>query len=464
METNAGFGDILKQTRERKGINISTAAGKLRVREDILRAIEHSDFTAMPPRGYARNMIAGYARYLGLDAVRITSQYLDELQQYRMHSSKSVDRTRYNSYGQYAQYEPQNRKDSTRHRVSFSEKRDSGNNVYASRSRTSRRQSSQRRSSRRGPSDANLSRSDASRRVPSSRHLSSHTRADIRSSRHTDRNEYASSNRRAVSSQRSSRERVSRRGQSRSQHILQNLFGSLGLIGASRHTSKRDVGQNHPSRRSQSQKSHGQGSYGPSMPAVYAGRNPQDTNRANNRGTRNGFARHPNDLPLTNGHFPSIYTDSQAHSVFSDPRVRYIAAGILLIVLVIVLCVVLFGRTSKASQDSVPHMPVTSLDEESSDQSQSDSSQDATSGDNQTSSSSSQSGQTSTDATSSSTDGSTASSDSSVSQTNNQNQTASGTDTTSGSQTQSGSGSTSTSVQGSTTSGSFGQSTGAKSS
>ena len=38
--------------RERKGLDLATAARKLRIRPDILRAIEDGDFARMPPRGY----------------------------------------------------------------------------------------------------------------------------------------------------------------------------------------------------------------------------------------------------------------------------------------------------------------------------------------------------------------------------------------------------------------------------
>lgn len=76
------FGDILRNARERKGLGFEDTAQRLRIRPDILRAIEESDIAAMPPRGYARNMVTGYARYLGLDPNEIARLYIDELQLY----------------------------------------------------------------------------------------------------------------------------------------------------------------------------------------------------------------------------------------------------------------------------------------------------------------------------------------------------------------------------------------------
>ena len=58
------FGTILREARERKGYDLATAARRLRIRPDILRAIEEDDFSRMPPRGYARNMVNAYARRL----------------------------------------------------------------------------------------------------------------------------------------------------------------------------------------------------------------------------------------------------------------------------------------------------------------------------------------------------------------------------------------------------------------
>lgn len=78
------FGEILRNTRERKGLDLNATARRLRIRLDILQAIEESDFSSMPPRGYARNMVNGYARYLGLNPTEITGMYLDELYAYQV--------------------------------------------------------------------------------------------------------------------------------------------------------------------------------------------------------------------------------------------------------------------------------------------------------------------------------------------------------------------------------------------
>nr|WP_283171790.1 helix-turn-helix transcriptional regulator [Curtanaerobium respiraculi] len=88
-----GFGEILRQTRERKGLDLNATARRLRIRPDILRAIEAGNFAAMPPRGYTRNMITGYARYLGLNPTEITGMYLSELSRYENGISSSRRRS-----------------------------------------------------------------------------------------------------------------------------------------------------------------------------------------------------------------------------------------------------------------------------------------------------------------------------------------------------------------------------------
>ena len=78
------FGTILREARERKGYDLATAARRLRIRPDILRAIEEDDFSRMPPRGYARNMVNAYARLVGLNPTEMTCMYLDEAYAYQV--------------------------------------------------------------------------------------------------------------------------------------------------------------------------------------------------------------------------------------------------------------------------------------------------------------------------------------------------------------------------------------------
>ena len=76
---NVSFGSVLKEARIRKGYELTTVARRLRIRPDILQAIENSDFASMPSSGYTRNMISAYARLLDIDSNEVTRMYLDEV-------------------------------------------------------------------------------------------------------------------------------------------------------------------------------------------------------------------------------------------------------------------------------------------------------------------------------------------------------------------------------------------------
>ena len=61
------FGNVLKEARLARGLDLTAVSRELRIRQDIIVAIENSDFARMPSRGYARNMIIAYARLVGLN-------------------------------------------------------------------------------------------------------------------------------------------------------------------------------------------------------------------------------------------------------------------------------------------------------------------------------------------------------------------------------------------------------------
>ncbi len=48
------FGSVLKEARLAQGRDLASVSRDLRIRQDIIVAIENSDFKRMPSRGYAR--------------------------------------------------------------------------------------------------------------------------------------------------------------------------------------------------------------------------------------------------------------------------------------------------------------------------------------------------------------------------------------------------------------------------
>ncbi len=86
------FGMILRDARERKGYDLAEAARRLRIRPDILLAIEENDFSRMPPRGYTRNMVNAYARLVGLNPTELTRMYLDEAYAFQVGRARNESR------------------------------------------------------------------------------------------------------------------------------------------------------------------------------------------------------------------------------------------------------------------------------------------------------------------------------------------------------------------------------------
>lgn len=78
------FGNVLKEARLARGLDLTAVSRELRIRQDIIVAIENSDFGRMPSRGYARNMIIAYARLVGLNPQDVSRMYLDQEYAYQV--------------------------------------------------------------------------------------------------------------------------------------------------------------------------------------------------------------------------------------------------------------------------------------------------------------------------------------------------------------------------------------------
>lgn len=92
MARQISFGEVLRDARIRRGMDINTAAHRLRIRADILVAIEECDFARMPARGYSKSMIGAYARLVGLNPGEITRMYLDEVYAFEVGRVRTSDR------------------------------------------------------------------------------------------------------------------------------------------------------------------------------------------------------------------------------------------------------------------------------------------------------------------------------------------------------------------------------------
>lgn len=94
---DASFSRFLKEERLRRGLTLEQASASTKVRQQILVAFEEGDFESMPPRGYAKNMIASYARWLGLSPQGVVETYLDDLAVFE--SDRNFEDDPYRYYG-----------------------------------------------------------------------------------------------------------------------------------------------------------------------------------------------------------------------------------------------------------------------------------------------------------------------------------------------------------------------------
>ena len=69
------FGAMLQQARKVKQVSLEDAASELFILKRHLQALENEDFTVLPQAAFARGFAINYAKYLGLDPVRIASSF-----------------------------------------------------------------------------------------------------------------------------------------------------------------------------------------------------------------------------------------------------------------------------------------------------------------------------------------------------------------------------------------------------
>jgi cytoskeletal protein RodZ len=83
------FGERLAAARQRKGLSIEQVSDALRIRASIINALERCDFQNMPLKGYSRNMVSSFARYVGLPSTELTEQFLREYHEFESLKSRN---------------------------------------------------------------------------------------------------------------------------------------------------------------------------------------------------------------------------------------------------------------------------------------------------------------------------------------------------------------------------------------
>ncbi len=74
-EMLVSLGEKLRATRKSTGLDISTVAQKTKISEKNIKAIENSEFAALPAEAFTRGFYRIYASFLSLDPAEVLRRY-----------------------------------------------------------------------------------------------------------------------------------------------------------------------------------------------------------------------------------------------------------------------------------------------------------------------------------------------------------------------------------------------------
>lgn len=69
------LGDLLRETREQRGLSLEQVEADTRIRYKFLVALESGDYDALPGQVYVKGFLRTYAAYLGLDVEQVVGLY-----------------------------------------------------------------------------------------------------------------------------------------------------------------------------------------------------------------------------------------------------------------------------------------------------------------------------------------------------------------------------------------------------
>ena len=81
----SSVGEILKNTREAKGITIEQVAEATSIRVLYLEAIENEQFNLVPGEVYLKGFIRNYANYIGLNGPAMVEKYKEQVEANKKH-------------------------------------------------------------------------------------------------------------------------------------------------------------------------------------------------------------------------------------------------------------------------------------------------------------------------------------------------------------------------------------------
>jgi len=81
-------GVLLKEIREKLGVNLKDMAAFTRIRRQYFEDIEKEKFSSLPSEVYLRGYVMEYAKYLSLDPVKVADDYLKKYREWGNASPK----------------------------------------------------------------------------------------------------------------------------------------------------------------------------------------------------------------------------------------------------------------------------------------------------------------------------------------------------------------------------------------
>jgi len=82
-------GPLLRRLRERAGIELSEISRELKLRVELLRALEEERFEALPQDIYLKVHLKNYAAFLRLDPAQVAEDYLQRYREWKGRSGPS---------------------------------------------------------------------------------------------------------------------------------------------------------------------------------------------------------------------------------------------------------------------------------------------------------------------------------------------------------------------------------------
>src|SRR6266704_3327043 len=74
--TSSGFGQMLRETRERQGISLRQIANATKISVSVLEALERNDISKLPGGIFGRAFVRSYAIEVGLEPEETIQEFL----------------------------------------------------------------------------------------------------------------------------------------------------------------------------------------------------------------------------------------------------------------------------------------------------------------------------------------------------------------------------------------------------